>query len=109
MTPEIAEDLYELGRADAIGKGNGDHGKSDIANLQELKQRVERLVAEGTALGVGDLAISGGDLLKEVGLKPGPIVGKILRGLLDEVTDEPALNQRDTLLARARAAAAEHD
>jgi len=47
-----------------------------------------------------DLAIDGNDLI-ELGFRPGPNLGRILHELLDAVVDEPALNTRDALLARA--------
>ena len=48
-----------------------------------------------------DLAIDGNDLI-ELGFRPGPQLGHILHDLLDAVVDEPALNTRDELLARAK-------
>lgn len=107
VTPELAEDLYALGRADAIAKGRD--ARADIDNLGRLQQRVERLLAEGAAVTVRDLAISGRDLLDRVGLRPGPILGQILRELLEEVTDAPERNQREILLQRAREIAARED
>jgi tRNA nucleotidyltransferase (CCA-adding enzyme) len=100
VSPELAEDLYELGRADALGKGR--EVVLDLANIEQLKARVERLVAEGTALSIKDLAITGNDLIRVLGLAPGPHFKRILGQLLEEVTDEPARNDRDVLLARAR-------
>ncbi len=105
VTPELAEDLYSLGRADAVGKGQDP--ESDIASLGRLQQRVEKLLEQGTAVSVRDLAINGGDLISTVGLQPGPIMGEILRELLEEITDSPERNTRETLLARSRELAAE--
>jgi tRNA nucleotidyltransferase (CCA-adding enzyme) len=104
VTPQLAEDLYALGRADAIGKGKD--ADSDIDNLGRLQHRVEKLLQEGAALSVRDLAIDGHDLLSTVGLQPGPLMGQILRELLEEVTDAPERNTRDTLLGRAKELAA---
>jgi hypothetical protein len=100
VSPELAEDLYELGRADALGKGRDPEG--DVENIRRLKERAEKLVREGTALSTKDLAISGNDLISELGLRPGPIFKEILGQLLEEVTDDPQRNGRDTLLNRAR-------
>ena len=49
---------------------------------------------------IGDLAIDGADLLA-AGIAAGPQLGKILRVLLELVIDDPRLNRRDVLLARA--------
>jgi hypothetical protein len=56
---------------------------------------------------VADLAIGGEDVIAELvargvleaGSRGGPEVGRILRVLLDRVTDDPALNDRAALLA----------
>jgi tRNA nucleotidyltransferase (CCA-adding enzyme) len=50
------------------------------------------------ALTVGDLAIDGTDL-QQAGVKPGPALGRILRGLLDRVIETPSLNTRENLLS----------
>lgn len=100
VSPELAEDLYELGRADALGKGLD--ASADIQNINDLKRRVAELVAAGAALSVRDLAINGRDLMTTVGLHPGPKIGDLLKQLLEEVTEEPDLNQRHRLLARAK-------
>jgi tRNA nucleotidyltransferase (CCA-adding enzyme) len=100
VSPELAEDLYELGRADALGKGRD--ASDDIASIERLKRRVAEVVAQGAALSTRDLAIGGQDLIAELGLKPGPIFKQLLGQLLEEVTDDPARNQREVLLQRAR-------
>ncbi len=97
--PELLEDLYALNRADVLGKGRD--ATDDLARLEGLKAHVARVIAAGAVLSVRDLAISGRDLM-ELGLRPGPLFGEILRTLLDEVVEDPALNQRETLLERAR-------
>ena len=48
-----------------------------------------------------DLAIDGNDLI-ELGFRPGPELGRVLRDLLHDVVDDPSLNTREALLARAR-------
>ena len=39
--------------------------------------------------------------LIQLGYEPGPALGRALDGLLKEVVETPALNRRETLLARA--------
>jgi len=104
--PERVEDLYALNEADLRGKGPIFEEKQ-LAHLFTLKAHVERVLAEGAALTTRDLAIDGNDLMKEVGLRPGRIIGVVLEALLDEVIAEPAKNERGALLERARAIAAE--
>ena len=63
-------------------------------------------MAEGAALAIRDLAITGQDLMK-IGLRPGPLFGEILKILLDEVIDDPTKNEPERLLARAQEIARE--
>ncbi len=44
----------------------------------------------------------GDDLIAELGLEPGPRIGRLLAVLVDAVLEDPALNDRETLLALAR-------
>ncbi|HEU0053672.1 MAG TPA: hypothetical protein VFQ39_10860, partial [Longimicrobium sp.] len=58
---------------------------------------------EGAAVEIGDLAIGGNDL-RALGIPAGPLMGEILRDLLERVTDDPSLNtpERLTELVRER-------
>lgn len=98
--PELVEDLYLLGKADALGKGTTE--QTSLQRIDALKEHVRRVIEAGAALSTRDLALNGRDLMQELGLQPGRVIGDILRVLLDEVTEEPERNQRDILLGRAR-------
>lgn len=54
-------------------------------------------------LEVADLAITGKQLMDALQIPPGPAVGRILGMLLQYVLDDPAVNTKDALLARAQA------
>jgi tRNA nucleotidyltransferase (CCA-adding enzyme) len=96
------DDLMRLSEADLRGKAPEiDPGL--LAPLQALQVHVERILAEGAALSTSDLAIDGNVLIKELGIKPGRIIGEILAHLLEEVIADPAVNTKDTLLVRVRA------
>lgn len=60
------------------------------------------------ALEIADLAVDGDDL-RSAGIPAGRAMGRILGALLDDVVNDPALNHRDVLLARASALAASAD
>jgi tRNA nucleotidyltransferase (CCA-adding enzyme) len=96
---ERLEDLYALNRADLLGKGRD--ATADFEALEQLKAHVATVIASGAALHVRDLKIGGRELMTELGMKPGPLMGKILTALLEEVLEHPELNERDRLLARA--------
>jgi tRNA nucleotidyltransferase (CCA-adding enzyme) len=57
---------------------------------------------------LADLAVTGNDLA-DAGVPPGPLVGTVLRQLLDAVVDDPARNGRTWLLAEARRVAGRPD
>lgn len=96
---ERLEDLYALNEADVRAKGKKD--VPDLSALTALKAHVERVIAQGAALSTRDLAIGGRDLMKDLAVPQGPMIGKILNALLEEVIADPAKNERETLLALA--------
>ncbi len=69
------------------------------ARVRDLYRRVLRSAVRDP-LHVADLAVDGDDL-RQVGIRPGPQIGAILSGLLEDVLDDPAHNRRDWLLTRA--------
>lgn len=95
---EAIDELFELREADNIGSGlPGNAGR-----LDELRRRVDEALHEGVAFGREDLAIDGNDLMTEFGVAQGPRLGRVLEALLDRVQDDPALNDRASLLLLAR-------
>jgi tRNA nucleotidyltransferase (CCA-adding enzyme) len=99
VTPELAPDLYALCRAIARIRRDAE---AEIASIDELSGRVTRQLAAGAALSTRDLKLNGRDLMISLGLAPGRIIGETLERLLELVTDDPALNEREALLAAAR-------
>jgi hypothetical protein len=67
----------------------------------ELMRRVAAQRAAQAPLSLAELAIDGHDLQDALGIAEGPAIGLVLERLLDEVLQEPSLNRRPTLLARA--------
>lgn len=98
---ERIEDLFTLNEADVRGKAPAIEA-ADLAPLAAMKEHVARVLAAGDALSVRDLAIDGHDLMRELGRQPGPWLGEVLGQLLEQVTAEPAKNERQALLAAAR-------
>ena len=72
-----------------------------IARAEETGALLEEILAEKPSRTTEDLAIGGADLL-ELGMAPGPAIGKLLRELLEDVWDEKTPNEREALLRRAR-------
>jgi tRNA nucleotidyltransferase (CCA-adding enzyme) len=88
--------LLRLGEADALGKGR--HVEEELESLKELRGRIDKAIEEGSALTTQDLAIGGNDVIPLLDGGAGPIVGQILRTLLERVIDDPSLNTRDKLM-----------
>ncbi|MBN2159495.1 MAG: HD domain-containing protein [Spirochaetes bacterium] len=93
------ENLFTLRMADR--KGNGAR-KGLPAPIERLKKRIEQVIEEENAFSVKDLDINGNVIMDEFGLKPGPIIGKILNELLELVLDNPEMNERQQLIDTSR-------
>ena len=92
------EELFELREADNVGSGL----PRDAGRLGELRRRVTEQLEARVALSRADLAIDGNDLMAELGLEPGPALGRLLDDLLDRVLADSDLNDRPTLLMLAQ-------
>jgi tRNA nucleotidyltransferase (CCA-adding enzyme) len=96
---DIVHDLLLLRQADNVGSGRA----ADSGNLDELRRRLAAEFAAGAPLTLGELAVDGHDIITQLGIEPGPLVGQLLERLLDSVIADPERNSREVLLADARA------
>ena len=97
--------LFALRRADNAASGVEEPGE---LNQRALEERVAAALAEQPdLLRHRRLAVDGHDLQVELGLPPGPEVGRILDRLTELALDDPSVNRRSTLLDIAREVAAE--
>lgn len=96
---ESMDDLIRLREADRAASGKKPGPVS--AGTLELLRRIDRILKEDAAFSLKDMAVGGNDIMAATGIKPGPLVGKVLARLFEEVLDDPSLNDRDRLLARA--------
>jgi putative nucleotidyltransferase with HDIG domain len=89
-------DMIMLRIADRIGGGS----KATSWRLRELQQRIgANLYAP---LEIRDLKINGHDVIKILGIKPGPKVGEVLQNLFEIVLDDPKKNEREYLLGKIK-------
>jgi tRNA nucleotidyltransferase/poly(A) polymerase len=97
VTLERVNDLFRLRiatwRARPVEGGDRD--------ILERWRAARAVIRQKPVIVMGGLAI-GGDQLRELGLEPGPRFGAILAALLARVIEEPALNDRETLLGIVR-------
>ena len=96
---DLLEDLFTLRAADDVASGVVE----PASGWRQLQRRVASVL--GDPLEAQHLAVSGDDLIAELGIAPGPLVGRLLGGLLEAVLEDPSLNSRDRLLELARAMA----
>jgi tRNA nucleotidyltransferase (CCA-adding enzyme) len=97
--PDRVADLFDLRIADALGNGLR---QGFPRNLEAMRVRIERLLSGQRALALGDLAVDGRDVMRELGIGPGRDVGEGLERLLEEIMDHPERNSREMLLSRLR-------
>jgi tRNA nucleotidyltransferase (CCA-adding enzyme) len=90
------EDLFSLRAGDVRARGRGEEPGTEI---DELKSRIDGEIARQSALSVSDLAIGGADVMRILDCRPGPIVGEVLRRLLERVLDDAQLNTYERLEA----------
>ncbi len=94
---ENLKDLIELRIADRLGSGVP---KAKPYRLRHLEYMIDKVAHD--AISVKMLKINGDDIMKNLQIQPGPIIGAILDALLAEVIEDPALNEKDCLIERAR-------
>ena len=93
----LAVDLVAHKEADLRAK---EVPAEELEQIERLRRLIEQERAQPHRL--GDLAIDGDDLIA-LGFGEGPAVGRTLAALLDAVVEDPGLNDREQLTARARA------
>ncbi|MGE5606089.1 MAG: CCA tRNA nucleotidyltransferase, partial [Bacteroidota bacterium] len=99
--PENIPDLLELRRADIIATGRITTATYDY--WKDLSERVLAILKSSAANGDQiKLALTGHDLIEQLSISPGPLVGKIMAYLLEQVFNEPTLNRKELLLDLAR-------
>jgi len=95
------DDLAKVREADRIGSGCP---KALPFKLRHFLFRVEKILKElsGEQPSLKMLKINGYDLMSILNIPSGPKIGYILNILLEEVLDQPNLNNKETLEKRAK-------
>ncbi|MDD4858037.1 MAG: HD domain-containing protein, partial [Candidatus Krumholzibacteria bacterium] len=88
------DDLLALREADGLSRKD----EEILDQNRAIKARIERIIASDAAFKIGDLAVTGTDVMKLLGIGEGPKVGAILRELLDNVLENPEYNTREKLI-----------
>lgn len=90
------DDILDLREGDRLGSG----ARKTSWRLEEMKQRMIDQLHQ--PMDARDLALNGHDLMTELQLKPGPILGEIITFLLECVLENPELNTKEELLKLAQ-------
>jgi len=85
--------LFELRFADTRAQGPA----GDLDAELQYAQRVRKILEEKPPLSVRDLEVNGYDVMRILGIPPGPKVGEVLNYLLAAVIDDPDKNRREIL------------
>lgn len=85
--------LLELQKADMIGSKDD----YDLSSLIEREKIIEDIINSKEVYEKKQLAIDGNDMI-ELGYKEGRIIGEILDYLLEEVLEDPKLNNKEDLV-----------
>jgi len=94
--PENTSDMLDLRIADRLGSGS----RQTSWRLEKFKERI--LEVQKHIPSVNDLAVDGHDVMKLLNIKPGPKVGKILKDLFAEISEDPEKNEREYLLEKIK-------
>ena len=97
MSREDLKKLIALRVADVLGQGLADMRDDRIARALDTFELLMHFDDEEECFSLKQLAIDGNDL-KEIGMKPGPQMGKILNTLLEMVIQEEIENEKEVLL-----------
>lgn len=91
---EDIKNMMDLRTGDRLGGGS----RETSWRLEELKKRIEGLMHD--PLTVADLKVDGHDVMTILKIKPGPMIGKVLNALFEEILEDPKKNEREYLLGR---------
>lgn len=87
--------LFEVKNADTLAQSMY-HRQEKLDYVKQYKQTYEQILAEKQCVRKSDMVISGRDLM-ELGIEQGPILGKVIDGLYEEILDDPTLNTKEKL------------
>ncbi len=90
------ENLMRLKYADLYAHA-GYQWDDKLYQVETLDKMYRKIMEDGDALTIKDLAVGGSDLI-DMGFKAGPEIGEILNRLLGYVLDDPKKNEKNRLL-----------
>jgi tRNA nucleotidyltransferase (CCA-adding enzyme) len=95
---ENVRDMMDLRVGDRLGGGTQ---TAESWRLKLFKEKIEEQL-KPAPFSINDLVVDGNDVMKILGIKPGPIIGKILNELFTEADEDLSKNNREFLEKRIR-------
>lgn len=95
-TPRLMGELFDLKRADTLGKAPGCFYY--VEEIERMREMCRELIANREAYSIKTLDLTGGDLIAH-GMTPGPRVGEALSRALEGAIVGAVPNRKDDLLA----------
>lgn len=100
MGEEVFPTLFEVQRADTLAQS--DYLRQEkLDRIKALENLYHEIMERGECVSLKTLAVTGADLIK-AGVKPGPMMGSILKELLEMVVDRPENNTKEILLEEVK-------
>lgn len=90
--------LFAVKRADA-GAQNPVGYEAKMEYIAQYEKLYQQILEEQNCLSLKDLAVTGKDLIA-LGIEPGKAIGEILNKMLQDVLEQPELNDREILIKR---------
>lgn len=102
---DLFPDLFAVKEADMHAQSLYQRREKE-EKLAQLRSIYEEVRAAADCVCLKELAVNGSDLIA-AGMQPGKGLGELLKALLEEVLEDPSRNEKEYLLARAGALAAQ--
>ncbi|HSV94603.1 MAG TPA: HD domain-containing protein [Spirochaetia bacterium] len=93
---ENIADMILLRIADRKGSGS----KTTSWRFMELQKRIGEQLFE--PMEINDMAVNGRDVMEVLKVQPGPVIGKVLKELFEEVLEDTSKNTKEYLLSRIK-------
>jgi tRNA nucleotidyltransferase/poly(A) polymerase len=90
------EDMLALRTADRLGGG----ARETSWRMELFKKKL--IEVQKQPFLITDLKISGNDIMKELKINPGPLIGRFLNQLFEEVVEKKIKNEKELLLKRLK-------
>jgi hypothetical protein len=96
MGEDIYPYMFAVRQADIFAQSLHER-EEKLSRLEKGQSIYEEILGAGDCLSLKDLAVTGKDLI-DAGVKPGPELGEILSGMLEQVLEDPSKNTKEYLL-----------